>query len=227
MGIHGLDVRGNSMGKRAALLALVAVACLAAVSSAAFANRAIEVEPAGVVEKKTAPGGPMVITDNNGVVITCRVTYRETWERRIAKVRETPVAGITEGRAEECVGENGIVRVTGVILQLGMVTPKYYQSFSGILPNIQSILLIANPLRILIFYREVIMPMNEMGCLFQGLVGFNTGGGPNKITRLIIQPNQFVPLILQLFGNMMCPANIRVQGTFTIEPELRLRLLEQ
>jgi len=215
------------MGKRVTLLALMAVACVAAVSPVASANRAIEVEPAGVVEKFTAPGGPMVITDSNGVLITCRVNFRETWERRIAKVRETPVAGITEGRAEECVGENGIVKVTGVILQLGMVTPKYYQSFRGILPNIQSILLIANPLRILIFYREVIIPTNEMGCLFQGPVGFDTGGGPNKITRLIIQQNQFVPLILQLFGTLMCPANIRVQGTFEIAPELRLALLNQ
>lgn len=212
---------------KAWLVVVAAVVCLAAVSSSALASRAIEVEPGGMVEKFTVPGGPMVITDSNGIVITCRVTYREGWERRIVKVRETPVAGITEGRAEECVGENGILRVTGVILQLGMATPKYYQSFRGILPNIQSILLIANPLRILIFYREVIMPMNEMGCLFQGLVGFDTGGGPNRITRLIIQPNQFVPLILQLFGNLMCPANIRVQGTFTIEPAQNLRLLNQ
>jgi hypothetical protein len=216
------------MGMQKALLAIVAaVVCLAVIPSVALANRAIGVEPAGMVEKFTLPEEPMVITDSNGVVITCEVVYREGWERRIAKVINTPVAGIIEGRAEECEGENGIVRVTGVILQLGMVTPKYYQSFRGILPNIQSILLIANPLRILIFYREVIMPMNEMGCLFQGPVGFDTGGGPNKITRLIIQRNQFVPLILQLFGNLMCPFNIRVEGTFQIEPELRLRLLNQ
>ncbi|MGN6189301.1 MAG: hypothetical protein ACTHOE_10400 [Conexibacter sp.] len=215
------------MGKRGALLALVAVACLAAVPSAAFANRAIEVEPAGMVEKFTLPGAPMVITDSNGVVIRCEVTYREGWERRIEKIQGTAVAGITEGRAFGCFGENGIVRVTEVILQLGQVTPKYYQSFRGILPNIQSILLIANPLRILIFYREVLIPTNEMGCLFQGPVGFDTGGGPNRITRLIIQANQFVPLILQLFGTLMCPFNIKVEGTFQIAPELRLRLLNQ
>jgi len=211
-----------------ALLAIAAaVVCLVAIPSVALANRAIEVAPGGVVEKFTVPGAPMVITDSNGVVITCRVTYRETWERRIAKVRETPVAGITEGRAEECFGENGIVRVTNVILQLGMVTPKYYQSFRGILPNIQSILLIANPLRILIFYREVIIPTNEMGCLFQGPVGFDTGGGPNRITKLIIQANQFVPLILQLFGTLMCPFNIKVEGTFQIAPVQNLVLLNQ
>jgi hypothetical protein len=215
------------MKKRGALLALMAVVCLAAVPSAAFANRAIEVEPGGMVEKFTLPEAPMVITDSNGVVITCRVTYRETWERRIAKVVNTPVAGITEGRAEECFGENGIVRVTNVILQLGQVTPKYYQSFRGILPNIQSILLIANPLRILLFYREVIIPTNEAGCLYQGPVGFDTGGGPNRISRLIIQMNQFVPLILQLFGTLMCPFNIRVEGTFQIAPVLNLRLLNQ
>jgi hypothetical protein len=212
---------------RAFLAIAAAVVCLAAIPSVALANRAIEVEPGGMVEKFTLPEEPMVITDSNGVVITCEVVYREGWERRIAKVVNTPVAGIIEGRAEECEGENGIVRVTGVILQLGMVTPKYYQSFRGILPNIQSILLIANPLRILIFYREVLMPMNEMGCLFQGPVGFDTGGGPNRITRLIIQRNQFVPLILQLFGNLMCPFNIRVEGTFQIAPALRLRLLNQ
>ena len=215
------------MGKRAALLTLAALVCLAAVPSVASANRAIEVEPGGMVEKFTVPGAPMVITDSNGVVITCEVVYREGWERRIAKMQGTAVAGITEGRAEGCAGENGVVKVTGVILQLGQVTPKYYQSFRGILPNIQSILLIANPLRILIFYREVIVPTNEMGCLFQGPVGFDTGGGPNKITRLIIQRNQFVPLILQLFGTLMCPLNIKVEGTFEITPELRLRLLNQ
>lgn len=211
-----------------ALLAIAAaVVCLAAIPSVALANRAIEVAPGGVVEKFTVPGAPMVITDSNGVVITCEVVYRETWERRIAKVRETPVAGITEGRAIGCFGENGIVRVTEVILQLGMVTPKYYQSFRGILPNIQSILLIANPLRILIFYREVINPANEMGCLFQGPVGFDTGGGPNRITRLIIQREQFVPLILQLFGTLLCPFNIKVQGTFNIAPVQNLVLLNQ
>lgn len=213
--------------QKAFLAIAAAVVCLVAIPSTALANRAIEVEPAGMVEKFTLPGAPMVITDSNGVVITCEVIYREGWERRIAKVINTPVAGIIEGRAIGCFGENGIVRVTEVILQLGQVTPKYYQSFRGTLPNIQSILLIANPLRILIFYREVIIPSNEMGCLFQGPVGFDTGGGPNKITRLIIQPNQIVPLSIQLFGNLMCPFNIRVEGTFQIAPELRLRLLNQ
>lgn len=212
---------------KAFLVVVAAVVCLAAIPSIALANRAIEVEPGGMVEKFTVAGAPMVITDSNGVVITCRVTYREGWERRIVKVQGTAVAGITEGRAEECAGENGVVKVTGVILQLGMVTPKYYQSFRGILPNIQSILLIANPLRILIFYREVIIPTNEMGCLFQGPVGFDTGGGPNRITRLIIQPNQFVPLILQLFGTLTCPFNIKVEGTFNIAPVQNLRLLNQ
>lgn len=210
------------------LLAIVAtVVCVAAIPSVALANRAIGVEPAGMVEKFTVPGAPMVITDSNGVVITCEVVYREGWEARIAKVQGTAVAGITEGRAIGCAGENGIVKVTGVILQLGQVTPKYYQSYTGILPNIRSILLIANPLRILIFYREVIIPTNEMGCLFQGPVGFDTGGGPNRITRLIIQANQFVPLILQLFGTLMCPVNIKVAGTFEINPVLNLRLLNQ
>jgi hypothetical protein len=210
------------MKKQWMLLAIaVAIACVAALPSVALANRAIEVAPAGLVTKS----GPMIITDSNGVVITCEVTYREMWERRIAKVVNTPVAGITEGRAEECVGENGIVKVTGVILQLGMVTPKLYQSFRGILPNIQSILLIANPLRILIFYREVINPANEMGCLFQGPVGFDTGAMVNRITRLIIQRNQFVPLMLQLFGVLLCPFNVRVEGSFTVEPAQTLRLL--
>jgi len=215
--------------RKYAILAVVAAAaaCLAAMPSAALANRAIGVEPAGMVEKSTVPGAPMVITDSNGVVITCEVTYAETWEVRIPKIVNTPVAGITGGVAEECVGGNGIVEVEGVILQLGMVTPKYYQSFRGILPNITSILLIANPLRILIRYREVLMPLNTIGCLFQGPVGFDTGGGVNRITRLIIQRNQFVPLILQLFGPMMCPFNIRVEGTFVIEPGLTLRLLNQ
>ncbi|HEX7289570.1 MAG TPA: hypothetical protein VF250_00460 [Conexibacter sp.] len=205
-----------------ALLAIAAaIVCIAAIPSVALANRAIEVAPGGMVTKE----GPMTITDSNGVVIECEVTYREVWERRIPKVVNTVVAGITEGIAEECVGENGVVAVEAVILQLGQVTPKYYQSFRGILPNIQSILLIANPLRILIRYREVLMPINTIGCLFQGPVGFDTGAMVNRITRLIIQRNQFVPLILQLFGPMPCPFNIRVEGTFEVAPVQNLRLL--
>jgi len=210
---------------KAFLAIAAAVVCLAAIPSVSLANRAIEVEPGGMVEKFTLPGFPMTITDSNGVVITCEVTYREVWERRITKVVNTPVAGITEGIAEECEGENGIVEVEAVILQLGQVTPKYYQSFRGILPNINSILLIANPLRILIRYKQVLMPVNTIGCLFQGPVGFDTGGGVNRLSRLIIQPNQFVPLILQLFGPMPCPFNIRVEGTFQIAPAQNLRLL--
>ena len=216
------------MSTRKALLVVAVIAVsLAAVSSSALASRAIEVERAGMVEKFTVPGVPMVITDSNGVVIECEVTYREGWERRIAKIQGTPVAGITEGRAEECEGENGFVRVDGVILQLGMVTPKYYNSFRGTLPNITGILLVANPLRILIRYREVLNPLNEAGCLFEGPVGFDTGGGVNRLSRLIIQPNQFVPLRLRLFGVLMCPFNIRVEGTFVIEPAQNLRLLNQ
>jgi len=212
------------MGKRGALLALVAVACLAAVPSVASANRAIGVEPAGAVAKFTLPGMPMVITDSNGVVITCEVEYEEMWAPRIEKVVGRPGAVIREGIAEECVGGNGIVAVEAVILQLGQNTPKLYQSFRGVLPNINSVLFIANPLRILIRYREVVMPLNTIGCLFQGPVGFDTGGGPNRITRLIIQRNQFVPLSLQLFGPMPCPFNIRVEGTFQIEPVQNLVL---
>ena len=215
------------MGKRGALLALVAVACLAAAPSVASANRAIGVAPAGEVTKFTLPGRPMVITDSNGVVITCNVLYREAWAPRIEKVVGMAGGVIREGIAEGCVGGNGIVEVEAVILQLGMNTPKLYQSFRGILPNITSILFIANPLRILIRYKEVLMPLNTIGCLFQGPVGFDTGEGVNRLDRLIIQRNQFVPLILQLFGTLPCPANIKVEGTFQIEPAQALVLLNQ
>lgn len=218
------------MGKQGTLLAIaLAVACMATISSAALANRGIGIERAGMVTKSTVPGAPMVITDSNGVVITCEVTYTETWEPRIMKMVGAVGAIITGGIAEECEGENGIVEVEAeaVILQLGMPTPKLYQSFRGVLPNITSILLIANPLRILIRYKQVAMPLNTIGCLFQGPVGFDTGGGVNRIRTLIIQRNQIVPLILQLFGAMPCPFNIRVEGTFVIEPELTMRLLNQ
>ncbi len=118
-----------------------------------------------------------------------------------------------------------LVEVEAVILQLGQNTPKLYQSFRGLLPNITSILFIANPLRILVRYKEVLMPLNTIGCLFSGPVGFDTGGGVNRLSRLIIQRNQFVPLSLQLFGVMPCPLNIRVEGTFQIEPAQNLVLL--
>jgi hypothetical protein len=211
------------MKKQAVLLALaVAVACLAAVPSAAFASRGIGVAPAGPVTKT----GPMTITDSNGIVITCRVTYNETWNPTIRKIVGEVGGIINNGIAEECVGENGILRVEAVILQLGMPTPKRYQSFRGLLPNITSILFIANPLRILIRYREAIA--NELGCLFEGPVGFDTGGGINRLSRLIIQRNQFVPLTLQLFGTfLICPNNIRVEGTFEIVPAQNLILLKQ
>lgn len=211
------------MKTQAVLLALVvAVACLAAVPSAAFASRGIGVAPAGPVVKR----GPMTITDSNGFVITCNVTYNETWNPTIRKVVGEVGGIINEGIAEGCVGENGILRVDAVILQLGMPTPKRYQSFRGILPNITSILFIANPLRILIRYREAIA--NELGCLFEGPVGFDTGGGINRLSRLIIQRNQFVPLRLQLFGTfLICPNNIRVEGTFEIVPAQNLILLNQ
>jgi len=213
------------MGKRGAVLALAAVACLAAVPSAALASRAIGVAPAGEVTKFTLPGAPMVITDSNGVVITCEVVYNETWAPRIEKVVGTTGAVIREGTAAGCVGGNGLVEVEAVILQLGQHTPKLYQSFRGLLPNITSILFIANPLRILVRYKEVLMPLNTIGCLFSGPVGFDTGGGVTRLSRLIIQRNQFVPLSLQLFGVMPCPLNIRVEGTFQIEPAQNLVLL--
>lgn len=214
------------MRRQGTLLAIVAVlVCLAALPSVAAASRAIGVVPGGAVTKFTLPGAPMVITDANGVVITCQVVYNETWAPRIEKIVGTVGAVIREGIAEECVGGNGIVAVEAVILQLGQNTPKFYQSFKGLLPNITSLLFVANPLRILVRYREVLMPLNTIGCLFQGPVGFDTGGGVNRISRLIIQRNQFVPLSLQLFGVMPCPPNIKVEGTFQIEPPLNLVLL--
>jgi hypothetical protein len=224
MGIHGLEIQGDQMKKQGALLALAAAMCLAAFSSVAGASRGIGVLPAGPVTKTTPA---MVITDSNGVIITCRVTYNETWEPRIIKVVGSVGGIINGGIAEECVGENGFVAVEAVILQLGMNTPKLFQSFRGILPNINSILFIANPLRILIRYRQVLMPLTTIGCLFQGPVGFDTGGGVNRLSRLIIQRNQFVPLIMQLFGMMACPNNIRVEGTFEIVPAQNLVLLNQ
>ncbi len=214
------------MKKQGMLLTLVvALTCVGALPSVASASRAIGVAPAGPVTKFTLPGAPMVITDANGVVITCEVVYNETWAPRIEKVVGTAGAVIREGIAEGCVGGNGIVAVEAVILQLGQNTPKLYQSFKGLLPNITSILFIANPLRILIRYREVLMPLNTIGCLFQGPVGFDTGGGVNRLSRLIIQRNQFVPLSLQLFGTLPCPPNIKVEGTFQIEPAQTLTLL--
>lgn len=214
------------MKKQGLLLALVAaLMCVAVLPSVAAASRAIGVAPAGAVTKFTLPGAPMVITDSNGVVITCEVVYNETWAPRIEKIVGAAGAVIREGIAEGCVGGNGIVAVEAVILQLGQNTPKLYQSFKGLLPNITSILFIANPLRILIRYREVLMPLNTIGCLFQGPVGFDTGGGVNRLSRLIIQRNQFVPLTLQLFGTLPCPANIRVEGTFEIAPAQNLVLL--
>lgn len=213
------------MKKQGMLLALIAALTCLAMPSAALASRAIGVLPAGEVNKFTLPGAPMVITDSNGVVITCEVVYRETWAPRIEKVVGTAGAVIREGIAEGCVGGNGVVQVEGVILQLGLNTPKFYQSFRGLLPNITSILFIANPLRILIRYREVLNPLNTIGCLFEGPVGFDTGGGVNRLSRLIIQRNQFVPLTLQLFGTLLCPFNIRVEGTFQIEPPQNLVLL--
>ena len=214
------------MRKHGTLLALLAaLACLAVLPSAALASRAIGVLPAGAVTKFTLPGRPMVITDSNGVVITCNVLYNETWAPRIEKVVGSIGAVIREGIAEGCVGGNGIVEVEAVILQLGLNTPKFYQSFRGLLPNITSILFIANPLRILIRYRQVLMPENTIGCLFEGPVGFDTGGGVNRLSRLIIQREQFVPLTLQLFGTLPCPFNIRVEGTFQIEPPQNLVLL--
>jgi len=214
------------MKKQGTLLAIVAaLTCLAILPSVALASRGIGVLPGGPVTKSTVPGAPMVITDSNGVVITCEVTYNETWEPQIRKVVGFSGARITGGIAEECEGENGIVEVEAVILQLGMNTLKLYQSFRGVLPNIASILFVANPLRILIRYREVLMPLNTIGCLFQGPVGFDTGGGINRLSRLIIQRNQFVPLMLQLFGTLPCPFNIRVEGTFQIEPPQNLVLL--
>lgn len=211
------------MKKRGMLLVLAAaLACLVVVSPAAMASRGIGVAPAGPVVKR----GPMTITDSNGFVITCNVTYNETWNPMIRKVIGEVGGIINEGIAEGCVGENGILRVEAVILQLGMPTPKRYQSFRGILPNITSILFIANPLRILIRYREAIA--NELGCLYEGPVGFDTGGGINRLSRLIIQRNQFVPLRLQLFGTfLICPNNIRVEGTFEIVPAQNLVLLNQ
>lgn len=205
---------------------VVAVLGMAIAPSVSLATRAIGILPGGPVTKSTVPGAPMVITDSNGVVITCEVTYRETWEPRIVKVQGTVGAIINEGVAVGCVGGNGIVAVDAVILQLGLPSPKRYQSFAGALPNIQSLLLIATPLRILIRYREVIMPINTIGCLYQGPVGFNTGG-PLTIARLIIQPNQIVPLSLQLFGPMPCPVNIRVAGTFVVNPIQNLVLQDQ
>lgn len=215
------------MRKKGTLLALLAaLACFALVPSVAFASRGIGVRPGGPVMKFTRPEMPMVITDSTGFVIRCNVRYNETWEPVIRKVVGSVGAIINEGIAEGCVGENGILRVDGVILQLGMRTPKFYQSFRGLLPEITSILFVANPLRILIRYRENFG--NETGCLFEGPVGFDTGGGVNRLSRLIIQRNQIVPLILQLFGTfLVCPANIRVEGTFEIVPAQALVLLNQ
>lgn len=213
--------------QRTLLVLAVAMLSVAAISSSAMANRAIGVNPGGAVVKSTAPGAPMLITDSNGVVIACEVTYNETWETRIVKIPNTTVAAVMNGIAEPCAGGNGIVEVEAVILQLGMASPKLYQSYRGILPRIESLLFIVNPLRILIRYKEVIMPTNTIGCLYQGPVGFDTGGGPNRITKLIIQANQFVPLSLQLFGIMMCPVNIQVAGTFGVNPVQNLVLLNQ
>ena len=205
-------------------LMLIATLALLVLPSAAAANNAIGVAPGGNVSKTTPAGMPMQIIDSGGMTISCNVTYGEVLVNKINKVAGFQVGSVTGGTAVGCVGGVGMYSVDAVILQLGQMSPKVYQSFAGNLPNITSLLLRIQPLRILIRYKDNLMPPNTIGCLYQGPVGFNTGGAVNTIDRLIIQPNQFVPLNLQLFGMIACPNNIRVTGTFMMNPVQNLIL---
>lgn len=219
------------MRKQRTLLALVVVVvALFAFTATASALVGININPGGNVVKTTVAGQPMRFIDSTGITITCDVTLNETWVNKLTKVAGQQVATWTGGTAANCAGGNGIISVDGVILHLGMNSPKQFVSFQGVLPNITSLLLRINPLRILIRYKDNLVPPNTIGCLFQGPVGFNTGGpAANQIDRLIIQQNQIVPLILQLFGGAIwpCPGNIRVAGTFLMNPIQNLILRNQ
>jgi hypothetical protein len=209
------------MRRKLVPLLLVVAGALLALPSLAAAHAGIGVNPAGVVRKATLPGMPIQITDSMGNVITCQFAYTETWEpfipKRVGFVAAT-VGGVAT--AEECVTVVGMP-IEQVILQLGMDSPKRYQSFSGLLPRIDSLLFIVEQLRILIRYAA---PPQGIGCLYQGNVGFDTGGGPNRIDRLITQRN-VVPLILQLFGVLPCPLSISLTGTLFMNPPQNLILV--
>lgn len=208
------------MRRKGLLLLLVVAGALLALPPIAAAHTGIGVNPAGVVRKATMPALPIQITDSNGNVITCQFTYAETWEPLILK--RVGSLGATVGglaAAEECVTVLGMP-IEQVILQLGMQSPKRYQSFSGLLPRIDSLLFIVEQLRILIRYAGP----PAIGCLYQGNVGFDTGGGPNRIDRLITQRN-VVPLSLQLFGLVPCPLGISLTGTLFLNPPQNLILI--
>ena len=211
---------------RWALATAVVLCSLALVATAASANRALRVEPAGpitkVVEEFTvrAFGGE--------VQIRCRLTVRGNIAPFInkASARTLPegrIGQLTAAIAEGCRTNFGGPATLTVLVEPNRPFDLRYEMFLGGLPGITGLLI--SKLR---FEFKIEAPMVFGVCLYSGQVGLLIAFPPVAEERGRIFNNESFNTpnaIPFLVGEPLCPPIVEVSGRGRLMPPQRLTLL--
>jgi hypothetical protein len=196
-----------------ALLFMVAAAALLGLgATTASASRGVTI-PGGAI---TATGGSIVFS-GSVANITCRVTLTGTLNTSITKTAGASVGSVTGGSTTGCSSSLGGT-ATATVLEFPW--PIRYNSFTGTLPNISSVLMTVGPAGFLILVDSI---FGRIACLFRGSFGINSSGNP--ITTLTVQANQTAALVSRLaLATIDCPRSGSLTGSFTLSPTQRMTL---
>ncbi len=201
-------------GSKFLLAALAALVVLAFGSGIASANRSIEASVAsGELGRITATSARLTFTDSEATFrIVCQVVLTISLNRSVSKTRESVAGRVNAVEVTRC--EGGTVSVLTATLPWTV----QYISFAGTLPNITSLRL---RLKNVGFLVSAFFGLGR--CLYGGDAEGTTGGG-TTITELRADESRALGLVTNL-GGFECPAGGVFRGTFTVAPNVRLRLI--
>jgi hypothetical protein len=192
------------------LTALTAALVLSIGAGSAFASRGVSV---GTTTTRATSRALTFNSPEFEAPIVCRVQMTISLHRTIAKSAGTLAGFVTAVTVNEC--RNG----SATILAGTLPWHTTYVSFAGTLPNITSIRLQLNGAAFLI-----VDGSGLARCLYRGNAQGTTGGG-TTVNELRADPTINIPLSVRLAGSFFCPANGNFEGTFAVEPTVRLTLI--
>jgi hypothetical protein len=196
-----------------ATMVVAAAAVLAFGAATASASTGVSV-PGGAI---TGTGTAITFSGGFGS-ITCPVTLVGSLNARINKTVGATVGTITSGSVGACSGSFGVVSASASVL--GFPWTVTYRSFSGTLPNISRVNLVANGAAFLISASTL---LGQLNCLYRDNVDTTTVGAPT-VTGLNVNDSS-VALNTILPGTTgTCPNPGAVSGTFNLSASQRMTL---
>lgn len=202
---------------RILVAACAAASLLAFASGAAYAHRAIEIRPNGVINT----GRISINEPLRFATIACEVTVLLNYVREVQKASarrlpEGTIGVITEVRTRNCVDNFMVPWIVTFLVEPRRPIMMRYDAFLGALPNITGLLITALGVGVRLVSRNT-------NCLFEGdlpFLVFERNGRQRFDEKLFLENRlNFVE------GNCERESFIEIAGTLTIVPPITVTLL--